>query len=68
MADVDFTARNTGGGSATIFENPRLEGNSKIIFHRPHPSHQIDSVMLHAWGGRMRRRFGWRRERFILQS
>jgi len=71
MSDMGFTARN-GGGSAVVFENRSLADGrgtrGKIVFHKPHPVPKIDPVMLHSWGKRMAKWFGWHRERFILES
>ncbi|CAD0106976.1 unnamed protein product [Aureobasidium uvarum] len=61
MNDLSFSARNVGG-SAVAFENP---SRKKIIFHRPHPSPKIDSVMLQSMGKRMRKHFDWSRETFV---
>ncbi|PGH08865.1 hypothetical protein AJ80_07736 [Polytolypa hystricis UAMH7299] len=63
MLDIGFSARNAGG-SAVVFEN----GNGKIIFHKPHPTPNLDSVMLHSMGRRMAKWFGWRREVFELEA
>ncbi|PGH15321.1 hypothetical protein AJ79_02486 [Helicocarpus griseus UAMH5409] len=62
MSDLGFKAMN-GGGSAVVFEN-----NDKIIFHKPHPSSNIDPVMLHSMGKRMAKWFGRGREVFALKS
>jgi hypothetical protein len=68
MSDVGFTARN-GGGSAVIFENLlQVDGYSKIIFHKPHPTSKIDPIMLHSMGRRMTKWFGWHRDLFVLES
>jgi hypothetical protein len=71
MSDTGFIARN-GGGSAVVFENRSLadgrDTGGKIVFHKPHPAPKIDPVMLHSWGKRMAKCFGWHRELFILES
>ncbi|CAD0082632.1 unnamed protein product [Aureobasidium vineae] len=61
MNDLGFNARNVGG-SAVAFEHP---SKKKIIFHRPHPSPKIESVMLQSMGKRMRKHFDWSRETFV---
>ncbi|KAI4719247.1 hypothetical protein E4T48_04531 [Aureobasidium sp. EXF-10727] len=61
MNDLSFHARNVGG-SAVAFEHP---SKKKIIFHRPHPSPKIDSVMLQSMGKRMGKHFDWSRESFV---
>lgn len=70
MSDMGFSAR-SGGGSAVVFEHQTSEGNlaeGKIIFHKPHPNSKIDPIMLHSWGKRMSKWFGWHRELFVLES
>ena len=70
MADMGFCARN-GGGSAVVFENQNASetfAKGKIIFHKPHPVPKIDPVMLHSWGRRMTKWFGWHEELFMLES
>ena len=71
MSDMGFTARN-GGGSDVVFENrSSVKGRDtadKIVFHKPHPVPKIDPVMLHSWGKRMVKWFGWHRDLFILES
>ena len=74
MLDMGFSARN-GGGSAVVFESNdgnllATEGKStagKIIFHKPHPTAKVDSIMLHSMGRRMAKWFGWHRELFVLR-
>jgi hypothetical protein len=73
MSDLGLSARN-GGGSAVLFENEGLgeaEGGTsggKIIFHKPHPGSKINPVMLHAFGKRLGKWFGWERERFETEA
>lgn len=68
---MGFTARGCGG-SAVAFENENLgvgeHTRGKIAFHKPHPVSKIDPVMLHSWGKRMTKWFGWQRGHFILDS
>ncbi|KAI8648819.1 hypothetical protein NCS56_01497800 [Fusarium sp. Ph1] len=64
MIDAGFTARNNSG-SAVAFKQLSGEGG-RIVFHKPHPVDKIDPVLLRIMGKRMARRFGWRRELFVL--
>jgi hypothetical protein len=68
---MDFSVKQ-GGGSAVIFENKgsiKEQGTrGKIVFHKPHPVPKIDPIMLHAWGKRMTKWFGWHREFFVLET
>lgn len=65
MADAGFTARNNGGSHVSFKQR---DGEGRIVFHRPHPVPKIDPVMLRVMAQRMARRFGWRRELFVLRD
>jgi hypothetical protein len=65
MVDAGFTARNNGGSQVSF---KKLDGEGRIVFHKPHPVPKIDSVMLRAMGQRMAKWFGWRRELFVLRD
>ncbi|KID83176.1 hypothetical protein MGU_09539 [Metarhizium guizhouense ARSEF 977] len=65
MVDAGFTARNNGGSQVSF---KKLDGEGKIVFHKPHPGAKIDPVMLRAMGQRMAKWFGWRRELFVLRG
>ncbi|KAL6405574.1 hypothetical protein AUP68_11334 [Ilyonectria robusta] len=65
MVDAGFTARNNGGSPVSF---KKLDGEGKIVFHKPHPVPKIDPVMLRAMGKRMAKWFGWRREQFVLRD
>ena len=63
MNDAGFSSKNSGGSMVT-FESK--SGLGSIIFHRPHPSSKLDSIMLQSMGRRMNKWFGWNRETFAL--
>lgn len=63
MTDAGFHAVN-GGGSAVHFGSH----DGSIVFHKPHPEPNIDSVMLQSMGRRMRKWFGWEWERFAVRE
>jgi hypothetical protein len=63
MSDVGFVVREAGG-SAVAFE----KDDGKIVFHKPHPETEIDSIMLHIMGKRMTKWFGWSRELFVSDA
>ena len=63
MTEAGFTAT-AANGSAVNFGNER----SSIAFHKPHPEPTIEPIRLHGWAKRMRKRFGWSRERFVLRE
>lgn len=63
MSDVGFVVREAGG-SAVAFEKE----DGKIVFHKPHPEIEIDSVILHIMGKRMTKWFGWSKEMFVSES
>lgn len=65
MVDAGFTARNSGGSQVSF---RKLDGEGKIVFHKPHPVPKIDPVMLRVMGQRMAKWFGWRRELFALRD
>lgn len=65
MADAGFTARNNGGSHVSFKQR---DGEGRIVFHRPHPVPKIDPVMLRVMAQRMAKRFGWRRELFVLRD
>ncbi|KID83354.1 hypothetical protein MGU_09352 [Metarhizium guizhouense ARSEF 977] len=65
MADARFTARNNGGSHVSFKQR---DGEGRIVFHRPHPVPKIDPVMLRVMAQRMAKRFGWRRELFVLRD
>ncbi|KAK3627149.1 hypothetical protein LTR56_019363 [Elasticomyces elasticus] len=62
--DAGFTPTTGGGGGSSVSFSSDV---GTIVFHRPHPDPVIDPVMLHGMGRRMRRRFGWCRERFLVR-
>ncbi|KAF5676961.1 hypothetical protein FDENT_9342 [Fusarium denticulatum] len=64
MKDAGFAARNCSG-SAVAFKQLSGKGG-RIVFHKPHPIDKIDPVLLRIMGERMTRKFGWRRETFVL--
>ncbi|CRG82823.1 hypothetical protein PISL3812_00169 [Talaromyces islandicus] len=60
MIDMGFSARSSGG-LAVVFEKLDTSSSSRggrIVFHRPHPSPNVDSVMLESMGKRMAKWFG----------
>jgi len=68
--EVGFVARHDGGGSAFTFEPNEMskwKGKGKIVLHQPHPTPELDSVMLLINGKRMSKWFGWSKETFVLK-
>lgn len=63
MRAVGCALENSSGGSEVLFRHVVF---GKITFHKPHPEPKIDPIKLHAWGDRLEKRFGWRRERFVV--
>ena len=63
LTDAGFSATEAGG-SAVSFSNEA----GKIVFHKPHPDPSVDTVMLQSIGKRLRKWFGWDRERFQVRS
>ncbi|KAF4627824.1 hypothetical protein G7Y89_g10331 [Cudoniella acicularis] len=72
MADMNFVARNAGGSAVRFQKNGSVtmekDGGGKIVLHRPHPENRVDPVILHSWGKRMKKWFGWERELFVLEQ
>lgn len=64
MADTGFVTKDAGG-SAVSFEN---QDGGKIIFHKPHPDTDVDAHLLRIMAWRMRKRFGWVRDGFVLKG
>ncbi|KAI9742331.1 MAG: hypothetical protein M1818_003864 [Claussenomyces sp. TS43310] len=71
MTDIGFVVRHCGG-SAVSFEMSPLSNQDQssrtIVFHKPHPTPKIHPIMLHAFGRRLHRRFGWARDDFVLED
>jgi hypothetical protein len=68
--EVGFHARHDGGGSAFTFgpnEMSKWKGNGETVFHKPHPTPELDSVMLLINGKRMSKWFGWSKEAYVLK-
>jgi hypothetical protein len=68
--EVGFVARHDGGGSAFTFEPKEVskwKGMGKIVFHKPHPTLELDSIMLLGNGRPMSKWFGWSKETFVLK-
>ena len=73
MDHVGFVATHQCG-SAVSFEPrasdeyPYCKWHSKggILFHRPHPGPKIHHVILRTMGERMRKRYGWTHETFLM--
>jgi hypothetical protein len=68
--EVGFVARHNGGGSAFTFEPnemPKWKRKGKIVLHKPHPTPELDSVMLLINGKRRSKWFGWSKETFVLK-
>ncbi|KAG4442716.1 hypothetical protein IFR05_001823 [Cadophora sp. M221] len=68
MGEAGFGAYQ-GSGSAVVFESVNVERDwvgRKIVFHKPHPVAQIDSIRLRAMGKRMERWFGWNKDKFVV--
>ncbi|KXS99504.1 hypothetical protein AC578_4253 [Pseudocercospora eumusae] len=63
MTDAGFLATEASG-SAVRFSNDQ----GSISFHKPHPDPVIDPVMLHSMARRMKKRFGWGGETFVLRA
>lgn len=68
---VDFVAQRGGGGSEFTFEpseHSKWFGKGSILFHRPHPGNEVDSVTLTSWSKRMTKWFGWSADTFVLKK
>ncbi|KAF2171385.1 hypothetical protein M409DRAFT_50831 [Zasmidium cellare ATCC 36951] len=65
MADAGFAATHCGGSAVSFcpIEGASMKGS--IVFHKPHPEPNVDSVMLHMMGKRLRKWFGWGNETFV---
>lgn len=65
MADAGFAASHCGGSAVSFnpVENAPMKGS--IVFHKPHPEPNVDFVMLHTMGKRLRKWFGWGSETFV---
>ncbi|KAK5114399.1 hypothetical protein LTR85_010221 [Meristemomyces frigidus] len=63
MADSGFVATEANSSAVNI-----TDGTGSISFHKPHPEPSIEPITLHSWAKRMRRRFDWSRERFVLRE
>lgn len=66
MTAVGCSVTNSGGGGSEVLFSHGSFG--KITFHRPHPEPRVDAIKLHAWAQRLQRRFGWGRERFVVEG
>jgi hypothetical protein len=45
----------------------KWNGKGKIVLHKPHPTPELDSVMLLINGKRTSKWFGWSKETFVLK-
>ena len=63
MQKLDFSIKSLNG-SASQFE-PAWKPESGIIFHEPHPGHEIRFDLLRRFAGRLSRRYGWTTETFV---
>ena len=69
MASAGLSATHHGGSAVAFEQDERGDGyGGKIIFHKPHPTPKIDPIVLRSMGKRMRKRFGWERDCFVLDS
>ncbi|KAG4438579.1 hypothetical protein IFR05_005954 [Cadophora sp. M221] len=69
--EVGFVARHSAGGAAYTFEpsgTSKWAGKGKIVFHKPHPTPVLDSIVMSINGKRMRKWFGWSEESFVLKT
>ncbi|KAI7240313.1 hypothetical protein KC330_g1342 [Hortaea werneckii] len=65
MTDAGFSATHTGG-SAVSFERKARDGaDGTIVFHKPHPDTEMDSLMLRMMGKRLKKWFGWDEGTFV---
>jgi len=66
MADAGCSATHTGG-SAVSFDRAAKDGRGggTIVFHKPHPEHEVDHIILQTMGKRLRKWFGWDGDVFV---
>lgn len=60
MVDAGCSATNNGGSAVTF-----KHAVGSMVFHRPHPEPEIDPIVLHSMGQRLKWRFGWGHEVFV---
>lgn len=65
MTDAGFAATHCGGSPVSFVPVEDTPMTGAIVFHKPHPEPNVDAVMLHCMGKRLKKWFGWEMETFV---
>jgi hypothetical protein len=66
MYDAGCAVQN-GSGSAVSFED-KVNAKGRVVLHKGHPDSNIDQNMMHVFGRRLKKWFGWSRECFVVKE
>lgn len=64
LADAGLVTTQASGSAVTFTSSDQ----GSINFHKPHPEPVVDGFMLRCMGKRLRKWFGWERDRFVLRA